>query len=53
MTKKQIRIANKLKAMGPEKAKAILAKLSFEQTESAGCSWKCAGHSVVKHNKKY
>ena len=53
MTQKQNSIAKKLKALHPSKAKAILAKVSFEQIESAGCAFGCTGHNVVKHNKRY
>lgn len=46
-------IISQLKAIDPNKAKLILEKVKNENTGAGSCQWKCAGHSLPKHNKLY
>jgi len=46
-------IVSQLKAIAPNKVKLILEILKYENTEAGSCQWKCAGHSLPKHNKLF
>ena len=46
-------IVSQLKSIDPNKAKLILEKVKNENVEAGSCQWKCAGHSLIKHNKRY